>query len=188
MNERGFFTIIGLCLLIVIAFSVKNIQETESIYFFGTADFQAEHELQKVAEDALFEAAEIVRKNHRDFSEKKIITEILPVSSPYGLPREYQNEIPVTAPEKSDRLKNVSVEVWGQRGEIYHGSRKFSDGKTIDTLDKNDLGKEIHSEGIVLISVASCDSDLTGEKIYRRAFAYVLENDPTHKIHFMNSN
>ena len=50
MNEKGFATILGLCLILAIALVVKGIQESEGNHVYATTDFQTEYDLQNAAE------------------------------------------------------------------------------------------------------------------------------------------
>ena len=56
MNERGFFTIVGLCLLLVAAIFIKGVNEFEANYARGITNFQLEHELQNAADSFLIES------------------------------------------------------------------------------------------------------------------------------------
>lgn len=58
MNERGFFTVIGLCLLLAAAISIKGVQEFEANYSRGASISQMEHELQNFAESEIVRAYE----------------------------------------------------------------------------------------------------------------------------------
>ena len=53
MNERGFFTIVGLCLLLAVAISIRGVQEFEGNYSIGMTNAQAEFELQNFAESGI---------------------------------------------------------------------------------------------------------------------------------------
>ena len=106
-----------------------------------------------------------------------------------------QYPVSVSQPDKSERFKNISVEVYGENGDIFQGTRKYSSGGTItDIIEKDDSGKEITKKGIVLISVASGENN-AGVKKFRRALAYILEkNDVSDgegkyykQIYFMNT-
>ncbi len=55
-NERGFFTVIGLCLLLAAALSIKGVQEFEANYSRGVRNSELEFELQNAAESALLAA------------------------------------------------------------------------------------------------------------------------------------
>ena len=58
MTEKGFATILGLCLILVIALIVKGIQEAEMNHAYETTDFQAEFDLQNAADSALVETVD----------------------------------------------------------------------------------------------------------------------------------
>ena len=86
--------------------------------------------------------------------------------------------IPNISPEKTykfsekigtyGKLKNVEVVVWAQ----WQENIPMKDGEI--TLREG--------SGTILVSVASCDSLFVAGKIYRRAFAYILDNDPETEI------
>ena len=59
MNERGFFTLIGICFLLVAAIFVRGLQESEGNYYNVTRNFHDEVELQNAADSALIKAVEI---------------------------------------------------------------------------------------------------------------------------------
>lgn len=52
-NERGFFTIVGLCLLLAVAISIRGVQEFEGNYSIGVTNVQAEFELQNFADSGI---------------------------------------------------------------------------------------------------------------------------------------
>ena len=177
MNQRGFFTVLGICFLLMATICIKTIQESGKIYTYDAISFQSEKELQNIADSALIEAAEKVRRN----------PELLPMSSPYNNASFYQYPIPLTISKQSARLENLSVEVYGERGNIYQGRKNFSSGgKPEILLDKDADDKEIFSEGVVLISVASCDGKILGGKMYRRSFAYFFVGEET--IYYINDD
>ena len=178
MNERGFFSIIGLCLLLVITLSIMAIQGTEKNYSYLASDFQEELELQNAAESGLIEAVKLVQDNPKIIPDKPEV---------YANRRERQYSVKVSPPTSSERFKNISVEVYGENGDIYQATRKYSSrGKITDTLDKDDSGKEITYKGIVIISVASGENN-SGVKKFRRSLAYILESDGYKKIYFMDA-
>ena len=156
MNERGFFTIVGLCLLLVATIFIKGIQEFEANYARGITNFRAEHELQNAADNALFEAV-------------KKIPEIED-----GV----QFKISVSTPS-SDRLKNLSVEVYGERGEMV--TQTFDRATNTATPQEPDF--ESAKKVTVIISVASCDSPFIEGKMYKRAAAYI---DKDKNIYFLS--
>ena len=155
MRQKGFATIFGLCLMLVVALIVKGIQEAEANHAREVVNFETEQALQLAAESAIVEAAESVRNG----------VTTLPISN--GVRKYSQRPIPVGEPKN----KKISVEVWGERGKIY----------------VNNLAKD----GVYFMSRATIDGGFFGEKIYRRAFAYVLSTkhgniyDDGTTIHFM---
>lgn len=172
MNERGFFSIVGLCLLLVITLSIMAIQVTEKNYSCLASDFQIETELRNAAESGLIDATkniDILPKNltllTRD-KQKKILTKTFNRNS-----------------------KNIAVEVWGMRGVVDMYIRNYSAeddvGRKAAYIDKP-YQKNGSSErkGIILISVASCVDSL-GLKRFRRIFAYILDDDEKKILHFM---
>lgn len=174
MNQKGFATIFALCMILATALVVKGIQESEMNHAYETANFQAEVELQNIADSAIYEAAEMVRL-------KKIIIQ------PNGFSQRNPVKIPVTPP-KSDKFRSITVDVWGEYGvklneyviqNIHH--------RQIIYLPKNKVRytNEYDSDGYILFSVAEGTNKQNSEKIYRRAFAYVLDNDEEKTIHFM---
>ena len=174
MNERGFFTLTGLCILLVVVLFVRSAAESETNYSYEVADFQTEYELQNIADGALVEAIEKVRAGDVILKENE------------GVPnKDRQYLIAVTAPKKSSRLGNVTVKVWGEYGKIYTATRKYkSGGKIEDVYEKDDKGRMTERKGKIFMSVAQCDYDRMGGKIYRRSLAYV-EDDDEDTIHFL---
>ena len=159
MNERGFFTIVGLCLLLVAAIFIKGIHEFEANYARGITNFQAEHELQNLADSYLIEAS----KN----------LPALEQGQPYNI---------LNTTVTSDKFKNLKIEVWAQKQYIKKFIRTYSSGSKYTDKDSGELPQN----STIIVSVASCDSPFIAGKMYRRAFAYILDNDPA-TIHFLNS-
>ena len=152
MNERGFFTIIGLCLLLVAAIFIKGVQEFETNYSYGVTIYQAEHELQNAAESALVTAVETGSTATQTFTSEKFGT--------------------ITVEIQSDTELNIKKFI-----RKYLSSENYTD---------NSAGKKPQSVTVIL-SAASCKSPLVDRKIYRRAFAYILNDDESKTIHFLNS-
>ena len=159
MNERGFFTIVGLCLLLVATIFIKGIHEFEANYARGITNFQAEHELQNLADSYLIEAS----KN----------LPALEQGQPYNI---------LNTTVTSDKFKNLKIEVWAQKQYIKKFIRTYSSGSKYTDKDSGELPQN----STIIVSVASCDSPFIAGKMYRRAFAYILEDDPA-TIHFLNS-
>ena len=158
MNERGFFTIIGLCLLLVAAISIKGVHEFEANYSGGITIFQAEHELQTLADSYLVEKL----KELPPLSEGKI----------YKFP---------TVTAHSEKFKNVEILVWAQNGNLKKFIRTYSSGSNYTDKDAGELPEPV----TIIISVASCDNPFIAGKIYRRSLAYILDSDKN-TIHFMS--
>ena len=164
MNERGFFSVIGICFLLAAAVCVKSMQETAAVYSYGVANFQTELELQNAADSALIEAAEIVRKNPA----------LVPQAG-YAGHSYYQVQIAVSQPKLSERLGKIEVKVFAERANIHSELGKESSA----AISKADTG------GVIFISVAGAKENSTGKKIYRRSLAFVT-NDDNFKICYMN--
>ena len=164
MNERGFFTLVGLCLLLVIAILITGVQEFESNYSYGTTNFWAETALKNAADNALIEAI----GNAEDLN-----------------PSEYVIvEIPVTQPklERLERLENLNVQAFMQRQTFNQYKRSYPSLNA----PKNNLIENSARTGKIFLVVASCDSNFVKGKVYRRTLAFVLEDDPNQTIHFVN--
>ena len=158
MNERGFFTIIGLCLLLIAAISIKGVNEFETNYSRGVTNFQIEHHLQNLAESYLIDNIDSIENLPQKINLGNI---------------SYGELI----------LKNVAVEIYGKNIYIH---MKNGDYTNFENLPEDMPGK-------LILSVASCDSPFIGGKMYRRALAYVLDDDPetenideSETVHFMN--
>lgn len=172
MNQRGFATIFGLCMVLVVAFIVKGIQEAEANHAREVVNFQKEQALQLAAESGIVEAAEKVRKS----------PSLLPYPVSWNLSASKVNVLNATKTFKhSEQSIKVSVEVWGERGKIYSCPE-----------DKNKVGYYDYHEGVYFMSIAKAETNIWSKKIYRRAYAYVLsdkQDDGTYKdyttIHFM---
>ena len=150
MNERGFFTIIGLCLLIIAAVSIKGVNEFETNYSRGVKNFQIEHKLQNLAESFLAEEIENI-----------LADENYSTSKSFG---EY------------DGLKNCDVQLKAKNTYLKNFIRVYSSGSNYKDIDAGETPKN----AIVILSVASCDSPFIDGKMYRRALAYIDETKTIH--------
>lgn len=175
--EKGFATILGLCLILVIALVVKGIQAAETNHAYETADFQAEFELQNAADSAIYAAVDkvLVAKENGE--------EILPVNNTPGIANSRQNNQRklITTTTTSEHFGKITVRAYGEQINIhpYQVSYKGDNDNVANKLNPDDL-----LPSYVFYSVAQATSKHTGKKIYRRAFAYVLrDGDAT--IHFM---
>ena len=63
-SERGFFTLIGICILLIAAIFVKGIQESELNYAYIAGNFKTETELQNAADSALIEAIDLIKSGY----------------------------------------------------------------------------------------------------------------------------
>ena len=163
----------GLCLLLIISLAAMTIKDTEKNFAYDVANFQTELELQNAADSALIEAAEKIRLNPDELTK--------PTATENMLARNFwQRKISVSTPANSDRIKNISVEVYGERGKIAQFLRNYAGEE-----DYNDIDLNLASDGIILISVASGEEKITGAKKFRRALAYILD-DEKNIINFMN--
>lgn len=177
MRQKGFATIFSLWMILAIALVFKGIQESEMNYAYETEDFQAEFELQSAADSGIYAAAAKVQAD-----KKENIETLTP--NPWANASNRKNyQIPFEPLNiKSKHLGDIKVSVWGER---LKGDRQAFQSYTIknySTGERKTTGSK--KSGYTLLSVAETTSKLTGKKIYRRAFAYVLDSDAT-KIHFM---
>ena len=186
MNEKGFFTLIGLCFLLVAAILVKGVQESEKNYSNITTDFHTEVDLQNVAESALIEAMNMIAPND--------VEKVVPKRNVSENRRHYQPQIFLKSIDK-----NTTVKVFAEYGidqsndnigTIQSMEREYKSGNVI-----NDKPIDTPKKGVILISVASREID--GNKFYRRAIGYFLTDGdqnnldkakkPKEYIYFMNS-
>lgn len=175
MRQKGFATIFGLCLVLVIALVVKGIEEAEMNHAYEAMNYQAEFELQNAADSGIYEAIELT------------------LNDPTILPNDLSNTRLNhqhkfnTFTIKSKSIGTITVETWGERMALSPYKVNYNKIPPLAAEDKtriiqNDKGKTIYQEAYAFFSRASADS--TNGKIYRRASAYVLaEGDAT--IHFM---
>ena len=177
-SERGFFTLIGICILLVAAIFVKGIQESELNYAYIAEDFKTEMELQNAADSALIEAVDLIRSG-------------------------YTLQLPSSFVRKNNQHKiiektvdDIKVEVWYEYGKNSGGGkfhfmeRDYSQEKDVEIGEQN-------KRGVILISVASRDSDIMSGKVFGRAIGYIFmdgdenildkEGKPKNYVHFMNS-
>lgn len=155
MRQKGFATIFGLCMILVIALIVKGIQDAEANHAREVVNFQTEQALQIAAESAIVEAAEKIRNG----------TITLPYST--AQPSD-KKKIPVTNPNDE-----ITVEVWGERGKIYRYDRN---GTFIKFNTLNGTKNKNYCDGVYFMGTATINGGFFGEKIYRRAFAYFIDD------------
>ena len=109
MNQHGFFTILGLCLLIVAAIFIKGILEFEANYSRGITSYEAEHHLQNLAESYLIK--------EKNFTENLSIEHSLGDISYDGF-----------------TLKNVTVAIYGRHDTI---QIKDTNGNLLQNVEGN---------------------------------------------------
>ena len=73
MKQKGFVTIFGLCLMLIVALIVKGIQESEANHAREVLNFEMEQALQNAAESGIVEASELVK--NKSFTAGKIFTD-----------------------------------------------------------------------------------------------------------------
>lgn len=169
MREKGFATIFGLCLILVLALIIKGISAVEENHAYETMYFQAELELQDAANSGIYRAIEQVT------SGAVVLSKIKNASIPKARIKN-QYAFPVMT-KKSGQLGTVTIETWGERLNI----QPYSVNYTTNYANKDGTGKEAY----VFFSRASADAKIMSGKIYRRAYAYVLVGDTT--IHFLEA-
>ena len=155
MRQKGFATIFGLCMILVVALIFRGIQESEANHAREVSNFEFEQALQGAAESGVVEAAEYVRKNPDEF----------PVYDgwPWTVSKKKISVSNKTL-KKEEKTFTITVEVWGERGKIY--------------IDK------VKNDGVYLMGRATIKNGFFGEDIYRLAYGYFLDADPM-KINFM---
>ena len=144
-------------MILVIALIVRSIQDAEANHAREVVNFETEQALQSAAESAIVEAVDFIRDNP-DYLQTGKSDKI---------------KIPVESPD------DITVEVWGERGKIYI----YPDGKTEIKAIRFADGFYPSYDGVYFMGTATIDGGFFGEKIYRRAFAYIVDGDAT--IHFM---
>ena len=178
MNQKGFATIFGLCLIMVLALCVKGIQESEMNQHYVTNDFQTEIDLQNAAEGGIYAAADRVRQE-------------LALDKDYLRSGDFNrsnHQVQVI----SDKQGDISVYVWAERVLIYPYKINYNiriGGKY--RTDRVGSGKPLKDHEVyTLFSRAEVDSERVGRKFYRHAFAYVEIDDDGNSdtvVHFMDN-
>lgn len=153
MKQKGFATILSLCLILVAALIVKSIAEAETNHAREISNFEMEQALQNAAESGIYEAAELV--NGKTFTPGKIFT----TNKTF---------------KHGEQTIKITVDTWGARGKIY-----------LCPASRNKVYNSDGHDGIYFMSRATIDKGIWDEKIYRRAYAYVLDADDKKKIYFM---
>ena len=147
MRQKGFATIFGLCLILIVALIVKGIQEAEANHAREVLNFEFEQALQNAAESGITE-----------------VVENLSDGEPENRGKIFSSTKTFKRGEPPDEVTfDIKIEVYAERGKIYI--------------------KKVGYDGVYLMSYASTESPFLSKKIYRRAYAYILDGDAT--IYFM---
>lgn len=153
MNQKGFATILSLCLILVVALIVKGIAEAETNHAREISNFEMEQSLQNAAESGIYEAAELF--NGKTFTPGKIFTTTKTF-------------------KHGEQTINITIEVWGKKVTI----TAYNEYKTqlkYKTSDETNTKSSV--EGIYFMSRATIDKGIWNEKIYRRAYAYIITDN-----------
>ena len=179
MNERGFFTLIGVASILVI-----GLQETSRNYIIVADNFKNESDLKNIADSALIEAVNMIDPND---IEKYLPQKNLNLSRYHSQRELFSRQIDKKTDVKVVAEYGKYTDGDNERGSIIFFEREHKSDGVINDKVIDDTGKE----GVILISVASrkIDDDTT---IYRRSMAYVLKENEKGEldfktIYFMNS-
>ncbi|MCR5833651.1 MAG: hypothetical protein K6G55_03270 [Selenomonadaceae bacterium] len=183
--EKGFANIFALCLILIIAFVVKGIQETERNHIRETEDFQFKAALRNAADYGIYVAAEEVR------IAKENGEELLPPNPlPYSPGSRINNQHDFGTINKSySKFGTITVQTWGEQIKMH--SYKVSYNIESESLKENvakKIGKgkkDVFITSYYFFSVAQATSSVTGQKVYHRATAYIPIDDDTFNLHFM---
>lgn len=181
MNEKGFATIFGLCLILVIALIVKGIQESEMNHSYETNDFQVEMDLQNAADSGIYAAVEKV------YQELILDKDYLPLVK---VDTRINHQVKVFSTTQKTSSGDISVEVWAERILIEPYRIDYenkTNKKNIANPLKNDNNERIYWRGYTFFSKAEIDSERIGGKLYRRSFAYVVDRIITEKTIVVNN-
>ena len=171
MQQKGFSTILGLCLILVIALTVRGIQEAETNHAYETADFQTEMELQNAAESGIVAAVADVHSGKRKLME-----------SQHKFKQIYKTP-------NAKNLGRITVNTWGkhiknfQQYEVNYNDAEETKNVAVKS---NESDKNVY----FFFSIAQAKNNHTGGMVYRRATAYVTVNDDdtiADAIHFMET-
>lgn len=166
MNEKGFTTIFGLCLLLALALVVQGIQTEQMNQLYETAYCQAEFDLQNAADSGIYAAVDKVLAGEVALPAKRM---------PYRHSRrEYQHDFD-TITKTSKYLGTITVKTWGEQVNLNHYNELYPSYK------RRAKGVE---KAYIFFSMATAEDKHTGGQVYRCACAYILASgDQT--IHFM---
>ena len=153
-------------MILVIALTVRGIQEAETNHAYETADFQTEMELQNAAESGIVAAVADVHSGKR-----KLTTSQLEFKQIYK-------------PPYAKNLGRITVKTWGQLIKNFQQYKvKYNDADETKNVavKSNESDKNVY----FFFSIARAKNNHTGGTVYRRATAYVVVDDDA--IHFMET-
>lgn len=162
-----------------IAFVVMGIQAAEKNHAHESSmEFQAEFDLQNAADSALVEAADRVLSGE--------VT--LPVNkNPYVVYNRLNYQVKlISTTKRYTNLGSIKVEAWGERMEIHPYKVAYNSDDDGESSSKNiakEVNKNVFWSGNFFFSRAEATNKFTGEKIFRRATAFVKDGDTA--INFM---
>ena len=170
MAQKGFATILGLCLILAAALIVRGISDAETNHAYESSNFLAEQELQNAAYFGIHQAAKQVLANPN----------ILP-ADPLNIRSRKQTKIVENRTITSD-IGKITVDTWGERINVQNYTVDYGGSKNIAKLDGD--AKAVN-EAYYFFSRAQVDAKNINGKLYRRATAYILADDPTRTIHYL---
>ena len=180
MSQKGFATIFGLCLALVIALIVRGIAESEANHAREVSNFEFEQVLQSAAESGIFEAADKIR-------ETPTFNGTLTTSKTF---------------KHGEQTINITISVKSERGKIYNYDNAYNYADKVKDkrkcLIKFDIYKDgeitpekkNYYDGVYLMSLATIENGFLDEKIRRYAYAYFVDDAEVddkykNKIYFM---
>lgn len=178
MNEKGFATILGLCLILSLALLAGGIHISEQNHADATQFLLEEAELENAAKRGIYVAAEKISKGEVILEASKRSPYVL--DSREGIQHEF-NSITV----KSETLGEITVKTWGEyvRLKTYKVTYNEENASGNKRNVANKIGEE--KEVYTLFSWAEGNNKDTGQKVVSRAFAYILADDDNTELHFM---
>ena len=183
MNQKGFATVLGLCLIMAIALCVKGIQEAQMNQSYVTTDFQAEIDLQNAAESGIYAAVDIIRQK---LAVNKDYLKIAESNRRY-------HRVPVFSTTQKTSSGDISVDVWAERVLIFPYEVNYSVprvGSKYKAFLIHD-GKELKDREVYTVSSsAGIYIERIGKKLYRNSFAYIefdADGNSSTTIHFMDN-
>ena len=164
----------GLCLILAAALIVAGISNAEMNHAYDASNFLAEQELQNAAYTGIHRAAKMVLENPDILQKIKnpaVVNARLKAQKKFDTP-------PIT----SEDFGKITVETWGERINIQDYVVDYSGDPDVAKLD-GDINKP--KEAYYFFSRAQVDAKNMQGNLYRRASAYILADDSTKTIHYL---